>query len=651
MEEIQTDQILPKIETKEIKKTKIKRFLIKYSSVLLIIITLLATFLFFFLFIPGKALYNQINKTKVSVQSLKQSIQDKNLVQAQQNLNELKTQIQTIESSYKKLSLIGSFPIINNYYKDGKEAILIAKNGLETGEIVIKAIEPYQDFLGLKGTSVSADKTTEDRIKFLTESVEGLVPHLDTIEKKIDQIEISLNKIDAKRYPEEIRGIKVKSNILKAKETVTEVHKLIKNGQPILTKTSWLLGKDKPRNYFLMFQNDAELRPTGGFWTAYGIIKVDNGKITPLVSEDIYTLDAKFNSKIPAPRPIQAYHINVPYFNLRDMNLSPDFPTSIELFLGHYNKIVRSKDKIDAVIGLDTQVLVDLVKVLGRVGVSGFGNFSADPDKRCDGCPQIIYQLEYLADKPKNYLETNRKGFMGPLMNSLLLNAMGSEKSKIGPMAENMLKDINEKHILFYFTDPEIQKAAILANIAGAITPTDQNTDYIALIDSNMASAKTNLFLTQKIKHEIIVKGLPADRQVEHKITVTYTNPSKASNCNLEKGDLCLNASKYRDWFRFFVPIGSQLIKMTGSEVEPVLYEELGKQVFEGFYGNKYPLYAQSSSKTSVQYTSSVKPSSGYTLLLQKQPGTKPIEYELVVNGQKQDPFSWSTDKTIKLSL
>lgn len=169
-----------------------------------------------------------------------------------------------------------------------------------------------------------------------------------------------------------------------------------------------------------------------------------------------------------------------------------------------------------------------------------------------------------------------------------------------------------------------------------------------------MSSAKTNLFLKQKIKHEIISNS----GKVEHKLSVTYINPTIASNCNLEKGDLCLNAPKYRDWFRFYTPLGSKLIKMTGSEVEPVLYEELEKQVFEGFYGDKYPLYAPtsksappSSTKVTIQYVSSVPATSNYTLLLQKQPGTKPIEYELIVNGQQQDKFSWTTDKTIKLAL
>ena len=131
------------------------------------------------------------------------------------------------------------------------------------------------------------------------------------------------------------------------------------------------MGKDAPRQYLLLFQNDAELRPTGGFWTAYGILKVDKGKVTPVASDDIYSLDAKLKSTIPAPRPILAYHINVPYLNIRDMNISPDFPTAIDTMLPYFQKV--NSDKFDAVIGIDTQVLVDFVKVLGRVGVPWLG--------------------------------------------------------------------------------------------------------------------------------------------------------------------------------------------------------------------------------------------------------------------------------------
>lgn len=632
---------------KKPKAKKIKKILVNFFSIFFIFISILAVFLFFFVFAPGKKLYDQILFAKSDAKALQESISQKNINQVKIDLDQVKNRLYLIENKYQKLSFIGSFPYIKNFYQDGKIAINIAKEAIETGKILITAIEPYQDFLGLQGTATDSEETAQDRITFLTESIESIIPHLDTIEIKINNIDKYLNQINPSRYPEEIRSIPIRSNILKAKEMVAEIHKLVRDGQPILKQTPWLLGKDQERTYLMIFQNNAELRPTGGFWTAYGIIKVKDGKITPGISDDIYSLDAKLNSRIPAPRPIKEYHIDVPYFHLRDMNISPDFPTSAQIFLENYRKVVGKNAQVDGVIALDTQVLVDIVEVLGKVGVSGYGNFTAEPDKRCDGCPQIIYQLQWISTRPRDYIEVNRKGFLGPLMNSLLSNAMSSEKEKIPLLMQKLFDNLNQKHIMFYFPQEELQQAAELANLAGKINETDTNTDYLHLSDANMSSAKTNIFLFQKIKHEINSKN----NKVEHKITVTYINPSRASNCNLEKGDLCLNAPKYRNWFRFFVPTGSELIKMTGSEVEPVLYEELGKQVFEGFYGDKFPLFAKSSLRTSIEYISSVPPSSNYSILLQKQAGTKPVEYELIVNGKTYDKFSWIADKTIRLPL
>lgn len=621
--------------------------IVNFLSILLIILVVIATPCFFFVFLPAKQIYSQITFAQKEAEYLKQSIADKNIDQGQQSLDKLKDHRQNIYSTYQKLKFFKFLPYIKDYYQDGHLLLSAADDGLQAGQIVIEAIKPYQDFLGLQAEASSSGQTTQDRIAFLTQSVESLVPHLESINQKTQSLQQSLSQIDPDRYPDEFQGIKIKKILLQAQTTLTQVNQLIKEGQPLLSKISWLMGKDSPRKYFLIFQNDAELRPTGGFWTAYGILEVDNGQITPLASDDIYKLDTRFSSTIPAPRPLKAYHINVPYLNLRDMNLSPDFPTSIEGFWQHYQTLDKNADQIDAVIALDTQVLVDLVEVLGRVGVPGFGNFSADPDKRCDGCPQIIYQLEWIAGRPRNYIEPDRKGFLAPLMHSLLSNAMGSEKEKITPIIQSLLDNVSQKHMLFYFFDPELQAAASAVNLTGDIKPTPDNTDYLHLNDANMASAKTNLFIQQKIKHEIIVK----DGAVNHKVIISYQNPSKASNCNLEKGDLCLNAPKYRNWFRFYTPKGSTLIKMTGSEIEAVQYEELGKQVFEGFYGDKYPLYAESSIKTSIQYQSSTPPGPDYSLMLQKQPGTKPIPYQLIVNGQEYQSFTWTGDRTIKIPL
>ena len=197
--------------------------------------------------------------------------------------------------------------------------------------------------------------------------------------------------------------------------------------RPVISYLKPLLGVPDEKRYLLIFQNDTELRPTGGFITAYAVMSVHNGKITPLGSHDIYWLDTQFGNRVKAPDPILNYHKNVFYWHLRDMNLSPDFAQSMETFWEHFQKV--GPKEIDALIAVDTSVLVDLLESLGQIGVPGWGNFSAEIDERCD-CPQVVYELELLADKPVSEWRTERKAVLGPLMHSILANAMGSPRKK-----------------------------------------------------------------------------------------------------------------------------------------------------------------------------------------------------------------------------
>ncbi|MDD4027188.1 MAG: DUF4012 domain-containing protein, partial [Candidatus Shapirobacteria bacterium] len=283
----------PMTEKKIDSKKTIKRKTLSILSIVLIAISIVAVILFFLVFVPGRKILAQIENIKKSIPVIQQAVSDKDLDKIKETLITINNQTKSLENSYKKLAYTKNLPIIGKYYKDGQQILIIAKEGIDTADILVKAIEPYKDFLGVKGSSTSNEKTTEDRISFLTESIEGLIPYLDQIEKKIIIMQTAIDQIDPNRYPEEFKGYKIKSNIIKAQESITEVHKLVKNGQPIFSKISWLLGKDSPRKYLMIFQNDGELRPSGGFWTAYSTIIVKNGKVTPGTASNIYDLDDK----------------------------------------------------------------------------------------------------------------------------------------------------------------------------------------------------------------------------------------------------------------------------------------------------------------------------------------------------------------------
>ncbi len=588
-------------------------------------------------FLPEKARLEQ------SATELKTAVKEQNLEKIKQSTVNLRTELDRIQNKAEKYVFLSSVPKIGDYYRDSQHLFTAGKAGLDTVDMVVAAIAPYGDLLGLTGAENKEGKTALDRITFLVTTLDKIRPELDKIGGQLDIIKAEIDQIDPNRYPVEIRGIKLRDTLSVAISSVDQASALVNDAKPLLEEMPNLLGVSSPKYYLVIFQNDAELRPTGGFMTAYGVLKVDKGKISPVLSEDIYSLDTAWGKRLPAPDPIKNYHKNVPYFYLRDMNLSPDFAVSMKPILDIYNNEIRGTKKVDGIVGVDTKVLASLLKVLGSIGVPEWGNFSAEIDKRCD-CPQVVYRLEEIADKPISGTKTARKAVIGPLMHSILANAFNSPKDKIAQLFNVGLISIKEKHVLFYFLDEKSQKAAESFNLAGRVREFDG--DYQLLVDTNFAGAKSNLFITQKIDEKIEIS---AEGEVTKTITVTYNNPFPASDCGLLSGGLCLNGL-YRNWFRLYVPRGSVLIEMTGSEVEPKVYEELGKTVFEGFFGDKYPLRPQSMTKVSFKYKLPGKTVKGetYKVSIQKQAGVEKYDFSLDFNGKKQE-FELREDKELRL--
>ena len=316
-----------------------------------------------------------------------------------------KNSLNSLDSTYKLIAWEKFIPFIGPYIGDAGHGIKAGEAGINAGGIVLTVAQPYADLLGLKesATNVLAAKTgaqtTQERIDFVVKTIPDLLPKIDSISTQVKIVQDELSQINADRYPDNFQGKAVKSQIKSVQSLVDEAATFIVNGKPFLESAPYLLGMDAPRTYLILFQNDKELRPTGGFMTAYAIMKVDKAKFNPVSSSDIYTLDAQYKPSIPAPAPIVTY-IKGPYvlsqnWRLRDMNWSPDFATSMQTFLPAVKQVGITN--IDGVIAVDTQLLVNLLNVIGPIGVPGFGNFSTKIDPQCN-CAQVIHELEAFAD-------------------------------------------------------------------------------------------------------------------------------------------------------------------------------------------------------------------------------------------------------------
>lgn len=619
-----------------------KRFFSKKILIVTGIILFLGILSLLFGVLPLLKIKKQAAKLEEEVNGLLLAFQAQNLEEAQKRLATTKMTLNDLAASYKNLGWSKIFPLLGNFYQDGERIIRAGSYFLEAGETTIEELKPYADLLGIeKKEEVSKEMTAEERLMLALDTLDKLGPGIDKVEEKLKKAQEEVVKIDPTRYPESLFGKKIREKVVLVINTITDTSKMVAEIKPIVKYLKPLLGYPDEKRYLLLFQNDAELRPTGGFLTAYAILSVYKGNFKPLGSFDIYTLDAHFGNRLPPPEPIKKYHKNVYYWHLRDMNLSPDFKEFIQVFWPNYKK--AGGQDVDGIIALDTKVLVDILHVLGPVGVADWGKYSAENDPRCN-CPQVFYELEQQITKPVGTLRTERKAVLGPLMHSILLNIMQSPRKKWPEFFNLFSANISEKHILFYFFNEELQKAIEVLNAGGRIR--DYNGDYLHINDCNFAGAKSNMFIKVNVNQEIEVGK---EGEIIKTLTIEYKNPAPPSNCNLEAGELCLNGL-YRDWVRVYVPKGSTLIEVSGSEVEANTYEELGKTVFEAFYGDKAPLRPLGKAQLVFKYKLPFKAGKDYRILIQKQPGTEGYEYHLRLGG-REESFVLNSDKELQFSL
>jgi len=551
------------------------------------------------------------------------------LPNTQKELATLQTGLTELQQTYQKLNFYRYVPIASWYYVDGEHVFKAGEAGLAAAQKAIAELVPYADVLGFQGEDSFTGGTAEDRIKILIDTLDKVMPSFDAITQDLKIAETELLAINPNHYPKTIKNQPIRSRI-------TEIQTMFKDGvdgfiefRPVLEQLPDLAGgKGERKKYLVLFQNDNELRPTGGFLTAYAVIYVENGKVTPEKSDDIYELDQKFTKRLPIPEALGKYLTTEKYWHLRDMNISPDFKLSMEQFYEQYKTVRGEPTDIDGIIAVDTKVLTDLLSVLGPVQVPAYGTFSAEPDNRCDGCAQVVYALSEIITKPTPYLREDRKGILGPLMQSTLQKAYSAPKEKWPELFQLMWGDLEGKHIQLYFTAEQAQTAAETVNAAGRMIAQENGNDFLAIINANLGGAKSNLFVNYDVKQEILI---PESGMLEKSVEITYRNTRKADNCNLEAGKLCLN-STLRDWTRLYIPAGSELISAQGFTTEPVTYEENGMQVIDGFF----ILEPLGSAKLKLTYKVPYTDEKTYRIHLWKQGGVDDFETLFDVNGGEE---------------
>ena len=585
---------------------------------------------------PLKFAYDGVKETQVHIGAIASAYQNQNFGQLVSETKSARDSIKKVDNSLTFLIWLKAIPFIGGYYGDIKNLTSASVDELSALNTLLTELKSFEKELGFLGTPVAGQDRITQAINILEKSYE----FLPKMEKDLKNAKEKVEGIDENKYPEDFRGLKAQNIIRTIKGFYTGAYIATTSSKDALEIAPSALGQNKTKNYLLLFQNDKEIRATGGFLTAYAFLKIDKGQINATTSDDIYRLDERLlgtcQSKVcplAPPAPIIKYLPEVDgkprqAWSMRDSNLSPDVSTSAKEFERMYGYLGQGLP-FDGIIYIDSQVVEELIEVTGEIEVFGTP-FSSKLDHRCN-CPNVIYELESYAEIASKG-EQDRKAILGVLMQQMLVKLIGADTEKIPQFLETVVRLANHKHIMFYMHDGKTQSALSKLNWIGEIK--EYGGDYLHINDSNFAGGKSNIYLEEKVTQEIKVSG----GKVTKKITVEYKNP--------QKHDTWLNGIN-RSYVRFYVPLGSKLVSSKGSDNPVTTIEDLGKTVFEAFVVTR----PDNSRKLEIEYEIPYSPKGEYELMVQKQPGAKDFEYIIKINGSTKENFKLDMDKEFKFDI
>lgn len=422
-----------------------------------------------------------------------------------------------------------------------------------------------------------------------------------------------------------------KEKFSQAREDIKNISYLFSLTEDFVKIFPQLLGKDGKKRYLLLLENNNELRPGGGFIGTYGIWEFENGRTTEFWTKGVSFFDYQFSTGIKTSYPLSTVASR---FKFMDSNIHPDFATSAQLAENLYEKFTN--EKIDGVFAFTPTFVKDLLEILGPIFLPEY-NMKITADNFFE-----TIQLEVEAGIDKQNYEDPKQVlylFIEHLLDKIYYEADSFQYLEI---LKAILENLSEKHILFYFENPEIQKVIEKWNFGGKVKE-DVLSDYLMIVNWNLGGLKSSLFVKQKVKHKITIKEngeIEAELSINRLHTKDYFYRYYDSFSKKYRWLVGVN----KNYMKIYLPEDIQVLNFENiSNID--YYSEFKKKVL-GFWFTTNPLEEK---EIKIKYKLPFKIEnlpSMYNLVIQKQPGDEGYDYVLEIESQKGILFSPSSFQT-----
>jgi hypothetical protein len=382
------------------------------------------------------------------------------------------------------------------------------------------------------------------------------------------------------------------------------------------------------RTFLILFQNNLELRPGGGFIGSFGILKVKDGNVIEFSTHDTANFDGRIPSIVTPPYPMGKL-LHIDSWKLRDSNFSPDFPTNARKAVDFY-AMGDGQERFDGVIGITTEVLSSVLEITGPVTLDGFpGTYTAE---------KAVLDLEYQVEqgyKSQNIEMGERKSVLKTLGDAILLKVKALPLGKKYALFNTMLDDLHGKAIQVYFMDEYLQGVVTDAGWDGAVD-TAWHDDFFMIVDANLGALKSDYHMRRRIEYTVdLSKETP-----EATLKMTYIHTGIARDWYTKD---------YVTYLRAYLPEGSFVTGITNGDA-PIYGNELGKKYVGVIVG--VPLSSEKTVAFTYTLPKTIDTTEWYDLKIAKQPGVTgtPMSITIIDKQGNIKTFNETLDRDFILS-
>lgn len=370
------------------------------------------------------------------------------------------------------------------------------------------------------------------------------------------------------------------------------------------------LGLDAPQDYLILSQNSDELRPSGGYISTFGWVSVRNARI----------VDFGYNATTPtSPNPPPATFADqvavpewwiqfaAPLYAAWDGSWYADFPATAQMAAWYYNGGNNPQAPVDGVIAIDLVGFEYIIEALGSVTVPGY-----EDSVNAENLRSVIYKI-----RGEGRDDRAHKRFLVDLYHTTLSNWQNIDRERSADLLGAVLRALQEKHIMLYFADAQLNQAVDLIGWSGAQAPAGRH-DYLMVADANLGN-KSNRSIIRQLTYDVEIRP---DGTLQSRATVAYDYPAALAEKDPAVRPAHYNYIDYYNLLQVFVPPGSVLLNTDNLSREPTVVASEDHTVFVAQTHVAY----NGGERFQFTYTTPVTVESvgayrRYRLLLQKQPG------------------------------